>query len=193
VVPNGADERFAEADAEPFAKLVGGRNFVLYAGRIEPRKNQLGFLQAMRGTGTAVVVLGDAVPGHEEYLVRCRRAAGERVRFVPRIDHDDPLLASAYAACGCLVLASRFETPGLAALEAGMSGVPLVLPKAGSAREYFGEMADYVAADDSAAIRRATLAALGRGRSVSLAEHVRRRYSWRAVAEATRNAYEKVV
>ncbi|MHB1038111.1 MAG: glycosyltransferase family 4 protein [Pirellulales bacterium] len=193
VVPNGADERFAEADAEPFAGLVGGRNFVLYAGRIEPRKNQLGFLQAMRGTGAAVVVLGDAVPGHEEYLVRCRRAAGERVRFVPRIDHDDPLLASAYAACGCLVLASRFETPGLVALEAGMSGVPLVLPEAGSAREYFGGMADYVAADDSAAIRRATLAALGRGRSESLAEHVRRRYSWRAVAEVTRKAYEKVV
>src|SRR4029077_811658 len=40
VVPNGADTRFAEARPQAFAQLAGERNFVLYAGRIEPRKNQ---------------------------------------------------------------------------------------------------------------------------------------------------------
>lgn len=193
VVPNGAEPRFAAAGPQGFASLVGMRGFVLYVGRIEPRKNQLGFLNAMRSTNVPIVVLGDAVPGHERYLARCRKAARENVRFVDRISHDNPLLASAYAACGCLALASWYETPGLVALEAGMSGVPLVLPERGAAREYFGGWAEYVNPADHRGIRAKVLLALGRGRSSALAGLVRRRYSWQAAAEATREAYEKVL
>ena len=193
ITPNGADERFAAADPGPFARLVGTRDFVLCAGRIEPRKNQLAFLRAMRGTGVPIVVLGDAVPGHQWYLAKCRRAAGEHVQFVPRIDHEDPLLAGAYAACGCLVLASWFETPGLAALEAAMSGTPLVLPEGGCAREYFGPHAAYVKPHDLRGIRREVLAALARGRSKTLADLVRTNFSWNAAAEVTRQAYERIL
>jgi len=192
VVPNGADERFAAADPEPFACLVRTRGFVLCAGRIEPRKNQLGLIQAMRDTNVPIVILGDAVPGHEAYMRACRRAAGENARFVPRIDHDDPLLGSAYAACGCLVLPGWFETPGLAALEAGMSGTPLVLPRGGCAREYFGPHAAYVRPGDLRGIRRAVLDAVARGRSETLAELVRTSFTWKTAAEVTRAAYERV-
>ena len=66
VVHNGADEQFAEADPRAFARRAGGFHFVLYPGRIEPRKNQLNFLRAMRGTNVPIVILGDAVPGHED-------------------------------------------------------------------------------------------------------------------------------
>jgi len=197
ITPNGADERFAAADADRFVLSVGRRDivrdFVLYAGRIEPRKNQLNFLRAMRGTGLPIVVLGDVVPGFEPYMNACRRAAGPRVQFVPRLDHDDPRLAAAYAACGCLVLASWFETPGLVALEAGMSGTPLVLPHGGCAREYFDELALYVRPDDLGGIRRAVQIALSRGRSRVLSEHVRNNFSWKAAARITREAYDKVV
>ena len=193
VVPNGADHRFAKAEAGPFAKFAGCRRFVLYPGRIEPRKNQLGFLQAMQGSDAPIVVLGDAVPGHEDYLAACRAAAGPHVKFIGRIEHDDPLLASAYAAAACVVLASWYETPSLAALEAGMSGVPLVLPRGGCAREYFGKFASYVSPDDLEQIRDATLAALGRGRNLQLGALVRKKFSWQAAAEATREAYETVV
>jgi glycosyltransferase involved in cell wall biosynthesis len=193
VVPNGADERFAHARPQAFSRLVGGRDFILYAGRIEPRKNQLNFLRAMRGVDAPIVVLGDVVPGHEAYHEACRREAGENVRFIGGIRHDDPLLASAYAACGCLVLASWFETPGLVALEAAMQGVPLVLPARGCAREYFGEWAEYTEPDDLRGIRFKTMAALSRPRSADLARMVRRRYTWQAAAQSTREAYEKLV
>ena len=69
VVPTGADPRLAEADPEPFAQRVGCRDFVLYLGQIEPAKNQLGFLWAMRGT--------DAAGGHPR-----RRCPRRRVVFV---------------------------------------------------------------------------------------------------------------
>ena len=68
---------------------------------------------------------------------------------------------------------------------------PLVLPREGCAPEYFGDLANYVSADDPAGIRQAVLAALARGRSETLAELVRGRYTWRAAAQATREAYRK--
>ena len=193
VVPNGAAIRFADADPGPFAELVGGVGFVLCAGRIEPRKNQFGLLRAMKGANVPIVILGNVVPGCESYARACRTIAGPHVRFVDRFDHHDPMLASAYAACGCLVMPSWYETPGLAALEAAMTGTPLVLPDGGSAQEYFGDAAAYVKPGDLQSIRHAVFAAILRGRSSSLAQRVRRAFSQLAVARATRQAYERVL
>ena len=97
----------------PGASAAGG--FVLYAGRIEPRKNQLGFLRAMRGTSVPIVVLGDAVPGHEAYLAALPPCGRPQRPFVGRIEHDDPLLASAYAAL-------RMPGPGKLVRDAGAGG-----------------------------------------------------------------------
>ena len=192
VVPNGADPRFAHAAPDAFSDVVPYRGFALYAGRIEPRKNQLGFLKAMQGSHAPIVILGDAAPGHEDYLRRCRQAAGSRTRFVSRMAHDDPLLASAYASCGCLVLASWFETPGLVALEAGLLGVPLVLTERGAAREYFGDFARYINPASAKSIRVNVLEALSQERNTELAQHVEDNFTWRAVAHETLAAYDRV-
>jgi len=190
VVPNGTDPRFAQGEPGLFARRMGGRRFALCAGRIEPRKNQLGLLRAMRESPVGVVVLGDAVPGRERYLAQCRNEAGPRTLFLPRLDHDDPLLAAAYAACGCLVLPGWFETPGLAALEAALSGAPLVLTTGGASREYFGRHATYIDPDDHAGMRRAVERAVQRPRDLALATHVRNHFTWHAAARATRRAYD---
>ena len=115
------------------------------------------------------------------------------MQFVQTVRRDDPLLASAYAACGCLVLGSWQEPSCSAALEAGMSGTPLVLPEGGCAGEYFGRQAFYVKPNDLPGIRRAVLAALARGRSQCLARHVQTYFSWNAVAKATRAAYDSIL
>jgi glycosyltransferase involved in cell wall biosynthesis len=193
VVPNAADARFADADPQPFVDRYGVSDFVLYAGRIEPRKNQATFLRAMAGEDVPIVVLGDAVPRHMAYYDECRRVAGANVTFVDRLQHDDPLLESAYAAARCLALCSWFETPGLVALEAALSGTPLVLGSRGSAREYFGPMATYVDPEDEGEIRGAVLAAHGQEPSAALAELVRTQFSWQATAQATRKVYDEIL
>ena len=114
------------------------------------------------------------------------------MQFLAGLNHNDPLLASAYAACGCLTLTSWYETPGLVALEAAMSGTPLVLPRGGCAREYFGDLASYVSPGDEQGIRRAVLDALAAGRSPQLASLVREHFTWRTAAWVTREAYEYV-
>lgn len=193
IVPNGANPRLAAASPGEFARRVGGAGFVLCAGRIEPRKNQLALIRALAGTGVRLVVLGDAAPGQQSYYDSCRREATENVQFLPAISHDDPLLASALAACGCLVLPSWFETPGLVAIEAAASGTPLVLTGRGATREYFGRHASYVSPADLAGIRAAVMQALGRQRDPLLAELVCQRYTWQAAARATREAYATLI
>lgn len=189
VVPNAAEWRFALARPEPFVERFGLQGFALCAGRVEPRKNQLALINALAGIDAKVVVLGDPAPGYERYYRQCRRAAEDNVRFIPRVPHDDPLLASCYAAAGCLALPSWFETPGLVALEAGMSGVPLVVTTRGSAREYFAEHARYVSPSDAEGIRKAVEAALKSPRSEPLARHVQGRYQWRKAAQLSVETY----
>ena len=123
VVPNGVDPRFATASPNLFRERFGPREFVLYAGRIEPRKNVLGLIRAARLGRLPVVAIGAVVPGHEGYGRACRDAGGGGVTWIERVDHADPLLASAMAAARVFALPSWFETPGLAALEAAVAGV----------------------------------------------------------------------
>ena len=49
-------------------------------------------------------------------------------------------LASAYAAARVFALPSWFETPGLAALEAGLAGCAVAITPYGSTRDYFGDL-----------------------------------------------------
>ncbi len=163
---------------------------MLIPGRIEPRKNQRNVLLALRGQGLRTVVLGDPVPGHEAYAAQCREVADASTVFHPRLDHADPLLASAFAGCGCVALVSWFETPGLVALEAGLSGTPVAITERGCTREYFGDFAHYANPADPASIRRAIRTAAASPRSPQLAQHVRTHFSWQKVAEATLAGYE---
>lgn len=192
VVPNGVEERFADVSPDLFRRRHGRDEFVLCVGRIEPRKNQLGLIRALHDSGIKLVIIGSPAPGHEQYAKACRLAADDEVSFLGHIDRDDPMLASAYSACRCFALASWYETPSLAALEAALTGAPLVLPAGGCAREYFGPSARYVTPDDRRGIRDAVLSAFDESRSTELAELIRRQFSWRRVAEVTKAAYESL-
>src|SRR6185312_14841524 len=58
VVPNGVDTRFRSVRGSERAA-----DYVLYVGRIEPRKNVLGLVRATRTCRLPLVVIGDPVPG----------------------------------------------------------------------------------------------------------------------------------
>ena len=71
----------------------------------------------------------------------CRARGRRRGPMAGGRDHDDPLLASAYAAARVFALPSWFETPGLAALEAALAGARWSITPFGCTREYFGDHA----------------------------------------------------
>jgi len=153
-VPNGADERFKDGDPKEFIDKYGIEKFVLYAGRIEPRKNQLNFIKAMKGFNSPVVFIGDPVSDYADYYKRCQDAADSNMHFLGHVEHDSSLLSSAYAACEVFALTSWFETPGLCALEAALAGAKVVITDGGCTREYFKDMVVYARPDDPSDIRR---------------------------------------
>ena len=192
VVPNGVEPRFAHASPDLFHSLHRTDPFILYVGRIEPRKNVLGLIRSARSAALPLVVIGNAPPGSEPYLAACRAAGLNHVRFIKAIPHDHPLLASAYAASRAFALPSWFETPGLALLEAALAGKPLVATPYGSAPEYFGNLALYARPDHPSEIVRALAQAYESTPDPRLPRHVQSHYLWSQVARKTAEVYDQV-
>lgn len=188
IVPNAADvELFGPRPEEPAAPRDG----VLCVGRIEPRKNQLALIRALRGTGVRLTLVGRAGPTSRAYAARCRRLGGPEVTFVPQ--QPPAALREFYRAARVHACVSWYETPGLASLEAALAGCALVVTPGGCTREYFGEQAHYCAPDDVEAIRAAVRSALARGPAPELAARVARDFTWAAAAEKTLEAYQRAL
>ena len=192
VVPNGVDTRFEAVDPTLFRHRYGDDDFVLYVGRIEPRKNVSGLIQATRRLGRPLVVIGDAPPGHERYLARCQVAGAGFTTWFDAVDHNHPMLASAYAAARVFALPSWFETPGLAALEAGLAGTAVVVTPLGCTREYFGDLVEYARPDRSNSIAESIERAWNDGPNPLLHPRIKSRFLWSNVAKRTAEAYDQV-
>jgi glycosyltransferase involved in cell wall biosynthesis len=192
VVPNAVDAVFADVKPDLFIEKYNLRDFVLCVGRIEPRKNQLGMIRALTGTKVPFVLIGDPVKTYPAYYQACRKAAGGNVHFLGGIPHESELLKSAYAACDTFLLASWLETPGLAALEAGLAGAKIVITREGATREYFAGFASYVDPSDHADIRSKILMVHKLSKETRLKEHISRNYSWDSAARKIFEIYKKI-
>lgn len=142
-VYNGIDDFFLSAATPDLFREtfnITGR-FVLNVGNIEPRKNQLALVRAMKHFPDVKLVL----IGHQrnpEYAQSVFVEGGDQVVYLGPMEHG-PMLLSAYRACALFCLPSTLETPGLAALEAAAQGCRLLLTSEGSCQEYFGNRAQY--------------------------------------------------
>ena len=192
VVPNGVQSTFTHGSPALFRSEYGAREFVLYVGRIEPRKNVLRLVEAVSTVGLPLVVIGSPPAGCEAYADACRRAADNHAIWIDAMDHDDPRLASAYAAARVFALPSWFETPGLAAQEAALAGSAVVITPYGSTREYFGERVEYARPDRPSQIARAILKSWESGPDPRLASHVGSRFLWSDVAQRTAEVYDQI-
>jgi glycosyltransferase involved in cell wall biosynthesis len=160
LIHNGVPDVFG-GDVDPvlFRERHGLSKYVLCVGRIEYRKNQALLAKAMECLDIPLVLIGDV--GDAGYLDHVKMLAGPNLHHFARID-DKEVLASAYAGASVFVLPSWSEGAPLAALEAGLTGVPLVLSDRSGEREYFGEHAEYVSPTDVASMRATIMRVLDR-------------------------------
>ncbi len=194
VVPNGADSRFLDADPSLFVKTHGMQDFILCVGHTgHARKNVLRLIRALGKIDHPAVIVGRII--RNAYGDACAREAGKyrHIRLLDAFEHGSGLLASAYAACGVFVLPSEFETPGIAALEAGLAGAKVVITMYGGTTEYFGSMASYVDPYSVESIRNGIRTALARPKDSLLREHIRTHFLWEHAARATAAAYRELV
>lgn len=173
--------------AEPDA---GPRAGVICVGHFDVRKNQAALIEAVRGTGIPLTLVGGARRNHASYERGCRRGAPPNVTFAGAVEPIEALRLmrrSAVHACP-----SRFETPGLVNLEAGFLGCGLVLPDCPPVREYFGAHGHYSGSSPDS-LRTAMRRALEAGPDGSLAGEIERRFSWERAASQTLAAYRRVL
>ena len=194
LVPNGVEERFSKATSELFERQYGIKDFILYVGHIGPfRKNVLHLLEALESIDHPAVLIGpiEDSPSGRACLERAKR--NPRLLILDGLPHDSMLLASAYAACKVFVLPSMYETPGIAALEAALTGANIAITSEGGTREYFAELADYLNPNSADDIKRCILSAFNKPKSSALAERIRSRYLWSEVGNKTKAIYESIL
>ena len=193
VVPNGVDLHFAEAGPDLFLSKHGVKNFTLFVGDAAARrKNVLALLQEHTPDDNPLVIIGKF--DQSGYSRQCLDIINSRenIRSLSPVDHDDPMLASAYAAADVFVLPSQFETPGIAALEAGLAGCKIAITEVGGTRDYFGDEAQYINPESKGSIINAIRAAHDKPETSGLKNHIINNYSWEMVAKQTINAYQKL-
>lgn len=192
-VPNGVEERFAQANPKPFREQYGIYDpFVLSVGFIEPRKNQLGLIRALKGLGIKMVFVGKAL--NIKYFHRCQSEAGEKAMFLGEIPHGSELLPSAYAAARVFCLPSFAEVLSIAALEAAVAGTRLVLSTTWRPQEQFGSFAIYVNPHSISEIRQAVLQAWETPHDANEQRcYFLKHYSWDRVAELLITGYQEAL
>ncbi len=194
VIPNGVDDRFYEADPTLFKQKYGFENFILNVGHIgHKRKNVLALIKALGQIDHPAVIIGRVIGG--EYGTACVREAAKHkhILIIEGLKSDSAMLASAYAAADTFVLPSLFETPGIAALEAGLAGAKIVITPHGGTREYFGDMAEYVDPHSVDAIRDGILKSLAMKRDDRLRTHIRSEFLWQHVSKKTADVYKEIL
>lgn len=194
MVPNGVEDRFLSANPDLFYKKYGLKDFIIYVGHVGvQRKNTLALMKALRNINHPAVIIGKV--SNTKEAEECLREAQKNpnILLIDGLDHEDPMLASAYAASSVFALPALFETPGIAALEAAITGSKVVITPHGGTQDYFGNMAEYVDPYNTESIAKGIEKALNDKSDNGLKKHVEQNFLWQKVAEKTAAIYEKVL
>lgn len=192
IVPNGVEKRFLEGNPKLFLEKYGIKDFVLFTGRIEKKKNVLNLIKASSESKIPLIIIGNPTPDIDYYNA-CRKNASDNVIFLGHIDHDSEILSSAYSAAKVFVLPSWLETPGISALEAGLSGCNVVITDRGSTKEYFENFVTYCNPASVKSIQEAIEIEYNKPKTNDLRDHILSKFTWDRVAEKTLEAYNLVL
>jgi glycosyltransferase involved in cell wall biosynthesis len=193
IIPNGVSERFLNADPSLFIEKYGIKDFILTVGHIGPkRKNILALVKALEKINHPSVIIGKMLNTGETQEVKELISKNKNIIHVDELPNDSPLLASAYAACDTFVLPSQFETPGIAALEAALSGAKIVITPYGGTKDYFKDMATYIEPDSIEEISEGIQKTLDSQKTDRIKEFIKNNFLWESVAKKSQQVYQQI-
>jgi glycosyltransferase involved in cell wall biosynthesis len=186
VIPNGVDTtKFAVTTS---VERKSGQ--LICAAMIEPRKNQLNLIRAIKDSNYSLFIVGEHAPNHRAYYEQCVAEAGPNVTFVGRLEYDE--LVRYYLQSEIHVMPSWFETTGLSSLEAAFLGCKVIVSPMGDTKDYFEDMVGYCAPDDISAIRKAIDSTHENVLDERLKEKVIHTYNWTTTALKTAEVYAEI-
>jgi len=193
VIHNGVSAEFLSGDPGIFQKRYGINNFILCVGHLGfKRKNGLALVRALKQINHPSVIIGNIDDAGEGKEILSEIKMNQNIILVSALENDDPLLASAYAACDTFVLPSQFETPGIAALEAGLAGAKIVITPFGGTTEYFNDMVEYPDINSIDSIKNSIEKSLNKPKDEKLKNHIKNNFLWNKIAQETSDVYYKV-
>ena len=138
VTPNGVDHSLFHPSAKQ-TRIDLPRDYILFVGTLEPRKNLGRLLQAWNEIKDEFEEMWLMIVGVSGSVFKSIRVSHEmeRVRFLGYV--DDETLAGLYANASLFVLPSQDEGFGLPALEAMASGTPVIVSDGGALPEVVGD------------------------------------------------------
>lgn len=190
VIPNAVEiptniEKNNHSDYKKF------ENCVLCVGRIDPRKNQLNLVRALKESDLKVVFVGQPAPNHRAYMKKIEEEKRPGMYFLGWINHDE--ITELYKLARVHICPSWYETPGLVSLEAGVSDCNIVVTDLGSTREYFGSLAYYCKPDSIISIHDEIIKAYNTPIDKQLKDRILKNYTWEKTAEKTAVAYKTLL
>lgn len=175
------------------------RNFILFAGAIEPRKNvaalarAFGASEAFRNGRYLLVLAGPRGWKTEEIDAALARIPPDRLRLTGYV--TDAELTALYTACRLFVYPSLYEGFGLPVLEAMACGAPVVTSNVSSLPEVAGDAALLVDPRDAGALAEAIDRVLAddalRGDLRARGQARARHFHWDRTARLTLAVYEE--
>ncbi len=173
------------------------RPYVLAVGNLQPRKNLIRLITAIRRMAAAGLDISLVIAGPEHYraeeVLAAAREATERIRFTGYL--TDRQLAACYSCAAAFAFPSLFEGFGIPALEAMAHGVPVVCSEVEALREVCGDAALYFDPFDVDSISEALTRAITDSQlRIDLSRQGRVRaaqFSWLQSAQQTLAVYEQ--
>lgn len=172
------------------------RDYVMWCGTVEPRKNLPVLLKAYslaaeRGLDADLVLVGPRGWGGPESGIGSAEATPPGVRYLGRLDEVE--LHRAYAGSRAFCFPSLWEGFGMPVLEAMAHGVPVVTSRGTSMEEITGGAGLLADPHDPEEVAQRLLDACGDSHDAlaSTALSRSRHYTWEAAAEATAAVYRE--
>ncbi len=189
-VYNGVEELFFESvDPKLFRDYYQIQSpFILNVANIEPRKNQLNLVRAIKKFPEYKLIIMGGIRD-QEYADKVIAEGGSQLLIIEHQAHASEMQRSAYAACDLFALPSTLETPGLAALEAGACGAPVLITQEGCTKEYFSDFVVYVDPDSVASIEIGIQSTFSKSSS-ELRALIKEKFTWKKALQELIRHYQ---
>lgn len=203
VTPEAPRPAFRRREDPELLKRLGiDRDFVLFVGTIEPRKNLRGLVDAfdevLRTTSLSpkLVIAGGQGWLMDDFAASIKqKGLEERVSLTGYLQDQD--LCALYSTCAAFVYPSLYEGFGLPPLEAMACGAPVITSRIPSLMETVGSAARLVDPNDIDDLARAMIEMLShdhvRHHYAELGSNHVKKFSWEQTALKTLDIYRELL